>query len=178
MSLGPVRPRFHMRIAGPAAVHQTRLEAAVAQPDSQCVSRTLRDHIDITVKRDIRHRWSPCVQLEFQHEPESDTTVIHGLIGPHPDTWTLFAFINITLICIIAFGGLFGFAQLSQGWPAWGLGAVPAGLMGLAVMYGLSQIGRKCAAEQTHLLMNLIERALGPSLEVTPSRSLVPNKSD
>ncbi|MBT8485927.1 MAG: hypothetical protein HKO59_14905 [Phycisphaerales bacterium] len=159
MSLGPIRPRFKMVVPGTVDEQIALVAAAVARQNSRCVSRVLGNHVEITVVREDRHRWSPCVQLEFRTSDEG--TIVDGLIGPHPNVWTLFAFVNITILSAIGLGLMLGLVQLSLGQTAWGLWTVLGGTVLLAASYLASQVGRRFAAAQTRQLIALLEEALG-----------------
>ena len=63
-------------------------------------------------------------------------------------------------VTIAAFGMMLGMAQATAGSSAWGFWALPVGLVLLAIMYGVSQVGRRLAAEQTQQLRALVEEAL------------------
>jgi len=159
MPLGPVRPRFNIVARGAVDQCIRRLVDAAEDPSSQCVSRVLGKHVDITVDRAIRRRWSPCVQLDLN--PADDTaTTVHGLIGPHPNKWTLYLAINAAIALSMLFALGFALVQLSLDQRPWAIWIVAAGVPCLAFMYALSQIGRARAAPQTVLLMDLVESAL------------------
>ena len=96
--------------------------------------------------------------MEFR-APNGET-VIDGLVGPHPNLWTLYAFVNITIVIAAGFGLMLALAQLTLGESAWALWSAPVGLALLGVMYGVSQLGRRLAIEQTRLLRQLVEDAL------------------
>lgn len=162
MSLGPIRPRFRLTIPGRVEEVIARVQSVADKPESRCVSRVVDNHVDITVVREDRHRWSPCVQLEFRAVEASDReTIVDGLVGPHPNLWTMFACINMTIALVVVFGLMMGVSQLSLGNNAWGMWTVLGGVILLGVMYGASQIGQRLAAEQTRLLTSLVEDALG-----------------
>lgn len=160
MSFGAVRPRFHFAVDDDVDATIQRLESHVSRPESRCVSRVLGNHVDITVAKEDRHRWSPCVQLDVRAVGDGRSDVV-GLIGPHPNTWTLFAFINITILVAAAFGGMLALSQMMLNQSPWGMWAVAGGVLGLVCMYVLSQMGRRFAAEQTVQLMRLVEDACG-----------------
>ena len=137
----------------------TLLEAAVDAPQSRFVSRLVGHHYDVTIARAERCYWSPCVQLELIQEGEE--VDVQGLIGPHPNVWTLFAFLYITVATATGFGFVFGLVQLSLELPAWGLWTLPAGAVLCGLMYAMSQVGQRLAADQTRMLFDLIRSALG-----------------
>lgn len=152
-----------MTVTGTVDEQIALVEAAVAHPGSRCVSRVLGNHVDITVVQPDRHRWSPCMQLEFSQS--DDDTVINGLVGPHPNTWTLFAFVNITLAIVACFGLMMGFVQLGLGQSMWAFWVVLGAVIAFAGMYFTSQLGRRFAAEQSQMLGALIEGALNTKPE-------------
>jgi hypothetical protein len=151
-----------MVVPGPVDVQMARLASAVARPENRCVARAAGHHIDITVIREDRHRWSPCVQLELR--PADADTVVEGLVGPHPNVWTLFAFANITAALVAALGLMLGLTQWSLDQSPWGLWAVLGGAILAGGMYVASQIGQRCAAAQTRQLVSLIECTLGATI--------------
>lgn len=151
-----------MTVPGTVEEQIAILESAVARPDSRCVSRVLGNHLDITIVEADRHRWSPCVQLEFSQA--DGETIVDGLVGPHPNVWTLFAFVNITIVSAAGFGLMLGLAQLTLGQSPWGLWTVAGGAVLLGAMYMASQVGRRFAAEQTRLLVRFVEDALGTAV--------------
>lgn len=159
MQIGPVRPRFRIDIPGGMEEAMARVQRAAAAPGSRCVCRVLGHHLDLAVAPAERRRWSPCLQMEFSEE--GGRTVVNGLVGPHPSTWTLYAFLNIHVLVLIAFGLVLGVSQMVIEREPWGFWIAPAGVVAMGALYGLSQLGRKLAEEQTRMLMGLVEGAMG-----------------
>ena len=159
MALGPVRPRFTMSLPKSTAHHVAALESATSEQDSGCEIRVLGDHVDVRVVEEDRHRWSPCVQLEF--ESGEDGTLVRGLIGPNPNVWTMFAFINIAILLGAILGLIFGLAQLFIDQHPSALWSLPVAALLFGVTYAVSQVGQRCAAEQTRHLMSVVENTLG-----------------
>jgi len=153
-----------MQVRGSIPENIARIEQAVGDPSSGCVMRVLGSHIDITIDQAGRHRWSPCVQMELEpatdSEPPEIHTLVRGLVGPHPNTWTLFAFTNLAIGIIATFALMGALAQMTLRQYPWALWAVGACTVGFAIMYIASQIGRRLAAEQTSQLMTLVRGAL------------------
>jgi len=151
-----------MTVTGTVEEQIALVETAVARPESRCVSRVLGNHVDITIDREYRHRWSPCLQMEFG--PSDDGTIIDGLVGPHPNVWTLFAFVNITIALAAGFGLMMALAQLTLGQSPWALWTVLGGALALGATYLVSQAGQRFAAGQTRLLVDLVEEALDTTM--------------
>jgi len=161
-TLGPIRPRFHLTVAGTVEGAADRLRTLTEQPERRLVSRTVGNHVDVTVARDERHRWSPCIHLEFTPSIERDDHVeVHGLLGPHPDVWTMFAFANLSVITIGCFGAMIGLAQMTLDRSPWAFWIVPGAGLVLGALYLASQAGQRLAADQTAVLRSLIEEAFG-----------------
>ena len=160
MRLGPVRPRFHMMLPGSVEESMARVVAAATLPEHRCVCRVLGRHIDIALVREDRRRWSPCVQLEFADQPQGEGAQVHGLVGPHPNLWTLFAFLNISVALLGGIGVMLGLVQVSLEMAPWGFWVTIASVAALVGMYLVSQFGQRCAAAQTHFLRDLVEGAL------------------
>ncbi len=154
VSFGPIRPRFSFSVDATPDDAVAQLERAVLESGGIWVSRTLGEHVDVTVGRARRHRWSPCMQLEFS-AGEAGTTV-HGFLGPHPNVWTLFAFAYLGIATGTMFATIFGFVQMILEEQAWAFWALPIGALAAGGMYLVSQLGQRLAAEQTEGLYRLI----------------------
>lgn len=161
MSLGAVRPRFHHDVTDPVEAAIARIVQETAATDGRCVCRVLGHHADITLARESRQWFTPCVQLEFRPY-ETGGTRVEGLVGPHPNLWTFYAFVNFNLIVLATFGSILGLVQRSLDESAWALWAVPIGVTMLAGMYLVSQFGRRLAVEQTRELMLVVHAGLAP----------------
>ena len=164
MALGPVRPRFHLQLTVDPEMGLARAESAVAAAPDHAVCRVVNGHIDIAIARASRHRFSPCLQLEFNPRDESSPTrvrsVVHGLVGPHPNLWTLYAFAALGCVTLLLFCGIFGGVQLALSEMPWGFWGIPLSAAGLLGLYGISQYGQRSAAAQTRFLYDLVHDAL------------------
>ena len=145
MGWGPVRPRFVMELGVSPDRLRSAFTHAVETAASTFVMRTVGTHMDITVVRDIRHFWSPCVHLEF--EPKDDGTRLRGLYGPHPNVWTMFAFLTLSTLVLMSFGAIGGMAEWMANGTAWSLVSLPFGAAILIGQYVMSQWGQRRAEE-------------------------------
>lgn len=173
MALGPIRPRF--KVVMPFGVEESirRLEAAAgALGPSRCTWRVLGRHVDITIAGPERRRWSPCLHIEFDPAPgDAEGAIAHGLVGPQPDAWTLYALSGIAISTAAGFAFILGVVQLALDSSPWGLWVGAACLAALGGLYALSQIGQRCAAGQMRLLLDLVEQALGPPVDWREDRA-------
>lgn len=162
MEITAIRPRFFFDAPGAADDLIAKVSSGAALPERRCVCRVVGRHLDITVIREDRHRWSPCLSLELDQE-ESGVHV-RGMIGPHPDVWTLFAFAYFSLAILLLIALTSAFAQYTLDRSPWALYAALACAVLLVVTYAASLLGRRLASEQTRYLMGVLEEILGVTL--------------
>lgn len=158
-TLAPIRPRFTMSVPGTTGACTERLRAAFDDHPDEFAFRVVDHHVDVTVPKEHRHRWSPCVHLELLQE-EGGRVEVHGLIGPHPNVWTFYAVITLHFVLVVAFAVPFGLVQMSLDHTPWALWIALGGLLGVGGMYLLSQFGRRLARDETASLMAMVEEAL------------------
>lgn len=170
-----MRPRFQLEIPLPPADVHGRLESRLACGGCPCRAEVLGNHVEVTIRDDLRHFWSPHLSLELQEAQAG--SVLNGLFGPSPNVWTMFLASYAFLILTAFFAGVLGLVQLSLGQAAWGLGVAVASVLACAIPYAGSMVGRKLAAEQMELLRCFLEESL--QLEHLRSESaLCPPTSD
>lgn len=100
-----------------------------------------------------RHFWSPQLSLTVESIDEDEhRTRVRGVFSPHPQVWTAFVFVYLTLFVLGFFGLMYGFAQL-------GLGHRPDALLVPAVtsvlgagVYAASFVGQGLGAEEMYHL--------------------------
>jgi hypothetical protein len=116
-------------------------------------------YAELRVPEDLRHFWSPRLQLTFDEDPKG--TRVHGVFRPEPEVWTGFVFIYATL-------GVAGLAGLALGLGQWTLGQAPtamllapiAAILCLALYLG-ALAGQKLGHEEMCMLRRELDRALG-----------------
>ena len=154
-----MRPRFSLKIPlAPSEVHE-RLESQLARAECPCRSSVVGKHVEVTLRDDLRHFWSPHLSLELNQDPAG--SVLTGLFGPSPNVWTLFLAAYGFLGLTVFFAGILGLVQLSLGEPAWGLALAGGSLLACALPYAAAQVGRSLAAEQMEELRRFLRESLG-----------------
>lgn len=118
----------------------------------------LGNHVEVTIRDDLRHFWSPHLSIELKEAEEG--AVLNGLFGPSPNVWTMFLAGYAFLILTGFFSGVLGLVQLSLGEPAWGLGVAIGSALACAIPYAGSVVGRRLAAEQMEVLRCFLEESL------------------
>ena len=99
MHVAPIRPRFSFSVSDPPGVVIERLRAGCELAEHRCVCRLVGSHMDITVVRGDRHRWSPCVSLEV--EEDGTGSCVRAIVGPHPSAWTFYALSGMALVFLL-----------------------------------------------------------------------------
>ena len=154
-----IRPRFLLELQGSPDELIERVVGGIKDPSRRCVCRVVGRHVDITVAREDRHRFSPCLALEF--EPTGTGTRVRGLVGPHPNVWTFYALTAIALVFLLLTALCGAYAQHVMDDRPWALWWALAFALLLAGMYAASQIGRRLARDQTSKLMRVLSDILG-----------------
>jgi hypothetical protein len=159
MIMPRLRPRLEITVPLTPEAIAERTMAALSEPESPCRGRVGPDQIELSIRSQDRHFWSP--QLNVLMEPHDSTTTIGGNIGPNPDVWTLFL-AAYAFVVLSAITGLFiAAAQLTLGTPPWALVAAPTGLVLVAAIYFAAGVGQRLGREQADVLVDFLERVVG-----------------
>lgn len=154
-----MRPRFRLEAPlAPEEVH-ARLQAKLGCPGCPCRADVVGRHVEVMIRQDLRHFWSPHLSLEIQ--PEGEGAVLLGLYGPSPNVWTMFLAAYAFLVLFALFSGTLGLVQLGLGQQAWGLALAALCLATCALPYAGSLMGQRLAAEQMELLRCFLGESLG-----------------
>lgn len=166
MRARPFRPGFdHTVDAPPAAVCgvvEGRLGAS-----GPFVGQALSDHLMLTVQEDVRHFWSPYLHLHVEaHRSEEgrdapSRSYVRGFFTPHPSLWSAFMLAYLACASLAFFAGIWGLTQIQLGQRPFALALVAAFAGAALVLWALSRVGRRLAAEQMEALHAAVEQALG-----------------
>lgn len=146
MSVPRIRPRFQTLVPCHPQKAFGKFRLRLQQPQCQFEGTVLDTFIHVTVKPEVRHYWSPVLMV--QARDVEGGTLLHGHFGPHPYVWTLLLAIAASMGLLGLFIAMYGCAQLMLGQPPWALLAIPASVLGMALVYGISLIGQWRAHEQ------------------------------
>jgi hypothetical protein len=105
-----------------------------------------------------RRIWSP--HLSLQIEPSENGSILNGRFSPRPDIWTLLMFLYFTILTLVFFGAMLGFAQRMIGQTAWGFVAVAVGLPLIGLLHLASLVGQQLGREQMAELRSRLDAAL------------------
>ncbi|MEM8557702.1 MAG: hypothetical protein AAGG50_07750 [Bacteroidota bacterium] len=150
-----MRPRLDVVLPRPPADLLTQLRFNLADPQSACVGRVVGRHVQLFMRDDLRHTWSPFLDAEVEQHP--DGARIRGKFGPHPSVWTFFVLCYAVSALVAATGLILGGVQWSLGMDAWGLVLVPICALVAGGTYLLALTGQRIGAEQVDELEQFVE---------------------
>ncbi|TNE48570.1 MAG: hypothetical protein EP343_15920 [Deltaproteobacteria bacterium] len=155
-----MRPRFLLKLedASPNEVYQ-KVQSHVLEGNPECIGMFRNPHMELMFKPEHRHFWSPRLSLEF--EPYQESTVIRGLIGPHPSVWTMFMACYGSFGILIFVGLTLGYSQWSLQQSPWGFTMALVALVGILFSYVGSLFGQRMALEQTIRLREYLVESMG-----------------
>jgi hypothetical protein len=162
-----IRPRFRLELPLRSLEIHTRLESKLACAGCPCRADVAGDHVEVTLRDDLRNFWSPHLSLEILEHP--DGAVLTGLFGPSPNVWSMFLAAYAFLILCALFAGMLGLAQLTLGDPPWGLWIAAGSVLAGGGPYAGSLLGQRLAAEQMELLRCFLRESLALENEATPN---------
>jgi len=160
-----IRPRFRFTTAssGYQIKKEMRQKIGTAHPTFE--STIVHGHLVVKVKGSEQQYWSPQLDMAFE-ELSDGKTLIRGLYGPNPNIWTLFMFLYGSVILLILFFFIYEGVQYSLGIMDSFSWAIPILIIIGIVLYIISQLGQKLAAEQTFALHHVLEEALHHHIEI------------
>lgn len=139
--------------------------AHVSREGSRCVAKSFPGFLALRIPEEDQHFWSPRLQLSFEESGDHET-LIQGSYGPNANVWSLFLYSWLVVGSLGTFSGILGFSQRMIGIRAWGLWIFGAMLAAAVGLYLLAQFGQKLGAQQTFLLHQAYEAAIGDSVEI------------
>lgn len=160
-----MRPRVDLYIAASPEVVLGEVRRRLSDPACPSQGTVGRRHLNLMVREEDRHTWSPCLDLEAREEGEG--TRLRGRFGPHPWLWSLYMALYAFCAFVAVVAGCYGIAQVALAWtPTAFLGVIGAGLVALAA-YGSSFVGQRLGDDQMHMLQHVVDGLC----EVCPLRS-------
>jgi hypothetical protein len=165
MSSFRLRPRFsHLIDLGVEAARERIVKGAREDAD-RCEVKSFPGYVSLHVLEKDSHYWSPRLSLSLEPAGEERTRV-EGTYGPNTNVWSAFLYGYMLAGSAGMFSGLLGACQFWLGMRPWGLWIFVVMLLIMAAMYVCAQFGQKIGAQQTFLLHQIYERAVGESVEL------------
>jgi hypothetical protein len=121
--------------------------------------QVVQGHAFLRIPEKDQHYWSP--ELHVWVREQDGSTIVSGVIGPKPKIWTMFMFFYFVVLGLSFFGGIYGIIQWQLEMDAPFLWSIPAGIIGVLLVYGAAQFGQNKGKEQMLLLRDFLDRAVG-----------------
>ena len=160
-SITHIRPRFEFVVPQKSEMVLEHLEELLATSNKSITGKIVDNHVILDIVKEEVHYWSP--QLNFRvesHDEKLDHSIIKGLIGPRPNTWTMFMFIYFSVGTIGFFISSFGVAKWMIGTYTHYLLAFPIAILFMLTAYRTGKYGEKLAEDQTEILKQFVRDAI------------------
>ena len=149
------RPRFKI---------ETQLTPEQAQEKIKVLFRTqhnfetahVKSHFIIKMPEQIRHYWSPQMDVSVYYDDYSETTQVRCLLAPAPAVWTMFMFIYSFAGFGVLFGLLIGSSQYNLDKDPWGFWMALGAFIVAVVLFGIAQFGKNISKEEMHNMKKFI----------------------
>lgn len=158
MTAPKLRPSFTIDLAASPDEAIRRIRAGLRANGLSDCSMSAGRCAELFVERSRRRFWSPYLSIQLEEKDEG--SLLRGRFAPHPEVWTLFAFLYAAVGFGILVGAGWGYAQWVLGRSPWGLLLIPAGALLIAALHGASVVGQRLGAEQMDELGSRLKRVL------------------
>ena len=171
-----IRPQFTFEVRLPRDDVIERLRDGLEAKRWPLSGAVSSEHVDVRMNEERRHTWSPWLTLWVEEQDAGSR--VRGRFGPHPDIWTLYLGLYAAVILVSGAIGLYGVAQWMIDQSAWGLWALPAGCLGVLLVWASAFVGQGLSTEQTMIMrafvVDSVGDAAGGMATVGPALSLPP----
>jgi len=165
MSSFRLRPQFTVHLPGGVDEVRHQLAEGMKQHGEHFDVKSFPGYLSLRVPESEQHYWSP--QLQLSLDAADDGTQITGIYGPNTNMWASFLYGYLFVGSVGLFSGLFGACQLCIGDHPWGLWVFALMLAAAAGLYLSAQMGQKLGARQTFELHQVVEAAVGRTIEIS-----------
>lgn len=153
-----LRPRFHLKLPCPPEVVIARLRERIEASDQVCIWSLIHHHVVLCIPEKDRHYWSPILDLHIDKIPEGSH--IWGHFGPHPNVWTLFTALYVSIGFTGFLSLMFALSQMMAGELPLGLLGPPLALLAMGLLWLVGLAGQKMAQAQMLQLKQFFDQTL------------------
>ena len=165
MSSFHIRPRFRQIVEMDEAAVRERIVSRISR-ESDCFEiKSFPDFLCLRIHEKDRHFWSPRLNLSLETTPDGKT-IIQGIYGPNANVWSLFLFSYLIVGFLGCISGVIALTQWMIGNPPWGFWVVGGAIAALGSLYLIAQAGQKLGVQETFLLHQAFESAIGDRVEI------------
>jgi len=153
-----IRPRFRESVRLSSDQIKSNIRESLSNNPEICTGEIVDHHVILKIPKPQQHYWSPQLNLELEESKKG--TLIRGLFGPKPSVWTMFVFFYSAFGFLTLLGLLLGLSQMMLKMQAYGLWAVPVGIVLLTGLFILSKVGQNLGKKQMHQLHDFMRKAV------------------
>jgi len=153
-----LRPRYTYNSKDPKSVILKQIGDKLKGNTFSLEGQVIQEHAFIRIPEKDQEYWSP--ELHIWVREEENETVVYGIMGPKPKIWTMFMFFYTAVLTLWFFGSSYGIIQLWLGMDAPFLWSIPAGLIGLVLVYGIAQYGQHKSRAQMEKLKLFMDEVM------------------
>lgn len=158
-----MRPRFRMTVNTDVDDAVERLRATIAESGSPCYVDVYERQLEIRMRADRHHFWSPELNLIFRDD--DDGVLMYGKFGPGAHVWTLFMAGYATFGMVALGGAILALSQMTIDEAPTGGFVVLAGAVGCLLVWVFAQVGQRLAGPQIATIRSLIMRTFPEATE-------------
>ncbi|NOX46421.1 MAG: hypothetical protein GXO89_05525 [Chlorobi bacterium] len=158
MTKTSLRPRYTLNTTKSQKEVLKQIQDKLKEEPQTIQGQVVQDHAFIRIPDKDQHYWSP--ELHVWVREQDGLTRVSGVVGPKPKIWTMFMFFYFVVLGLSFFGGIYGIIQWQLDMDAPFLWSIPAGIVGILLVYGAAQFGQKKGKEQMLLLRGFLDRAV------------------
>jgi hypothetical protein len=169
-----MRPLFRLNLPIAREQLMDAIRTALSDDAAPVVGRVLRRHVELTVRPNAQHFWSPHLSLDVLEDDQG--TLLRGRYAPHPHIWMLIMAVYSVLLLATIGACVYGCSQWLLGWTPTALWSLPLCAAGAIATWTTSTIGQALAEPQMQGLQQFLEECLRRSgaparLEADTARS-------
>lgn len=165
MSSFRLRPCFSLVLDSPAEAARERIVAQLKSDGAPCDVKTFPGMVSLYIPDAETHFWSPRLSVSIDTREEGGA-LLQGTYGPDTNVWAIFVYGYLLTGSAGLFSGILGVCQWKLGYTPWALWIFAVALAGAVGLYVFAQFGQKLGAQQTFLLHQMFEKAIGRSVEI------------
>ncbi|MCB1066042.1 MAG: hypothetical protein KDN20_24380 [Verrucomicrobiae bacterium] len=165
MSSFHIRPRFTQVLEMDPESLREQIVNRVQNSGGRFEIKSFPDFVCLRIHQEDRHFWSPRLNLSLAATDDGKTEV-KGIYGPNANVWSLFLFSYLIAGFFGFIAAVIGISQWMIGNEPWGFWALGGALTVIVILYLVAQFGQKLGVQQTFLLHQTYESAIGAHAEI------------
>ncbi|MEM9280813.1 MAG: hypothetical protein AAGA96_03220 [Verrucomicrobiota bacterium] len=165
MSSFRVRPRFRQVVDGEMEKVGSFIVDHVTENSERCIAKKFPGFVRIRIPENDQHFWTPRLTLSLYPEGENKTLVC-GVYGPNANVWGIFLYGYLVTGFLTMISAVFVISEWAIGKELETLPYLIPSSISLVALYLTAQMGQKIASQQTYLLHQAYEEAIGEPIEV------------